>query len=97
MAAAGADADLCPSPESTKAAGFKLTATIIYVDSEATGNNTDFSMNFIPKMSYQKLIHGYKEILDTIYSPKEFYNRVKTFLQEYERPFKKQQKLKFRL
>jgi radical SAM superfamily enzyme YgiQ (UPF0313 family) len=60
-----------------------------------SGDNMDGSMNFIPKMSYQKLIHGYKEILDTIYSPKEFYNRVKTFLQEYERPLKKQQKLKF--
>ena len=60
-----------------------------------SGDNMDGSMNFVPKMNYQKLIHGYKEILDTIYSPKEFYNRVKTFLQEYDRPFKTPQKLKF--
>lgn len=60
-----------------------------------SGDNMDGTMNFIPKMKYQKLIHGYKEILDTIYSPKEFYKRVKTFLQEYERPFKTSQKIRF--
>jgi radical SAM superfamily enzyme YgiQ (UPF0313 family) len=60
-----------------------------------SGDNMDGTMNFIPKMSYQKLIQGYKEILDTIYSPKEFYKRVKTFLQEYERPFDIPNKLQF--
>ena len=43
----------------------------------------DGSLNFVPKMDYQKLVQGYKHILDTIYSPKEYYNRVKTFLKEY--------------
>lgn len=49
-----------------------------------TGNNTDFSLNFIPKMDPQKLITGYRQILDTIYSPKEYYQRIKTFLQVYK-------------
>jgi radical SAM superfamily enzyme YgiQ (UPF0313 family) len=49
-----------------------------------TGNNTDFSLNFIPKMDPQKLVDGYKQILATIYSPKEYYQRLKTFLQEYK-------------
>lgn len=51
-----------------------------------SGDNMDGTMNFIPKMNYQKLVQGYKEILETIYSPKEFYDRVKTFLTEYHRP-----------
>jgi radical SAM superfamily enzyme YgiQ (UPF0313 family) len=54
--------------------------------SSFTGNNTDFSLNFIPKMDYDKLIRGYKHILDTIYSPKEYYERIKTFLHVYKPP-----------
>ena len=38
-----------------------------------TGNNTDFSMNFIPKMNPQALADGYRKILATIYSPREYY------------------------
>ena len=49
-----------------------------------TGNNTDCSLNFIPKMNYETLINGYKYILDTIYSPRSYYERVKTFLKEYK-------------
>ncbi len=53
-----------------------------------SGDNTDFSMNFIPKMNYEGLITGYKQIIDTIYSPKNYYKRVKLFLREY-RPVQK--------
>jgi radical SAM superfamily enzyme YgiQ (UPF0313 family) len=53
-----------------------------------TGDNTDFSMNFIPKMSYEGIITGYKKIIDTIYSPKHYYARVKKFLRDY-RPTQK--------
>ncbi|MFC2055947.1 B12-binding domain-containing radical SAM protein [Chloroflexota bacterium] len=49
-----------------------------------TGNNTDISINFIPKMNYETLINGYKHILDTIYAPKQYYERVRTFLKEYK-------------
>jgi radical SAM superfamily enzyme YgiQ (UPF0313 family) len=45
-----------------------------------TGDNTDFSINFIPKMSHEALLTGYNKILKTIYSPKHYYARVKTFL-----------------
>lgn len=50
-----------------------------------TGDNTDFSMNFVPKMNYDALINGYKHIVNTIYSPKYYYERVKTFLKEYKK------------
>ncbi|MFQ6122588.1 MAG: B12-binding domain-containing radical SAM protein [Dehalococcoidales bacterium] len=54
-----------------------------------TGDNTDCSLNFVPKMNYETLINGYKHVLNTIYSPKDFYERVKTFLREYHRPRRK--------
>ena len=41
-------------------------------------------MNFVPKMEYETLINGYKHILNTIYSHKEYYERVTTFLREYQ-------------
>jgi radical SAM superfamily enzyme YgiQ (UPF0313 family) len=49
-----------------------------------TGNNTDFSINFVPKMSVDKLMDGYKRILDAIYSPKLFYARVMHFMKYFE-------------
>jgi len=49
-----------------------------------SGNNMDCSMNFIPKMNHKTLIDGYKHILETIYSPKQYYERVKIFLKEYK-------------
>ena len=60
-----------------------------------TGNNTDCSLNFIPRMNYQVLIDGYKHILTTIYSPKQYYERVKAFLKEYRPSGKRRAKLKF--
>ena len=50
----------------------------------SSGDNTDFSLNFIPKMNYETLISGYKHILNTIYSPKQYYERIKTLLKEYK-------------
>ena len=49
-----------------------------------TGSNTDFSINFIPLMDFEKLIGGYKKILTTIYSPKNYYERVMTFMKNYK-------------
>jgi len=52
--------------------------------SKATGNNTDGSINFIPKMDSKTLINGYKQILQTIYSPRNYYLRLRKFLEDYE-------------
>ena len=48
-----------------------------------SGNNTELSINFIPKMNINKLIDGYHSIVNTIYAPNQYYARVKTFLREY--------------
>jgi radical SAM superfamily enzyme YgiQ (UPF0313 family) len=52
-----------------------------------SGDNMDGSINFIPKMDYDTLLQGYRKILDTIYSPKVYYDRVKAFLNAYKKPF----------
>ncbi len=49
----------------------------------ASGDNTDLSINFKPRMSYEALISGYKNIISTIYSPKHYYARVRQFLKDY--------------
>jgi radical SAM superfamily enzyme YgiQ (UPF0313 family) len=49
-----------------------------------TGDNTDGSTNFIPKMGYETLARGYKQVVDTIYAPKQYYERIRTFLREYK-------------
>jgi radical SAM superfamily enzyme YgiQ (UPF0313 family) len=51
---------------------------------DMSGDNTDFSINFIPKMKYETLVDGYKHVLDTIYSPRHYYERVVAFLKEYK-------------
>jgi radical SAM superfamily enzyme YgiQ (UPF0313 family) len=60
---------------------------------DATGDNTDASINFIPKMNRESLIKGYGSVVKSIYSPKQYYGRVKKFLKEY----KVLQKKSFRL
>jgi radical SAM superfamily enzyme YgiQ (UPF0313 family) len=63
---------------------------------ETTGDNTDFSLNFIPKMNAEILINGYRRILAAIYSPKNYYSRVITFLKTYNpKPLKKKIHFKF--
>ncbi len=55
-----------------------------------TGNNTDFTINFVPKMNKDTLITGYKKVLSSIFAPKNFYDRVKTYLREYKKYSKNQ-------
>jgi len=51
-----------------------------------SGDNTDCSLNFIPKMNQNILMNGYKEVLSKIYSPHHYYQRIKTFLKEFKAP-----------
>ncbi len=54
------------------------------LETSASGDNTDGTINFIPKMDKEVLINGYREIVRTIYSPRYFYQRVCNFLQNYQ-------------
>ncbi|MRR34360.1 DUF4070 domain-containing protein [bacterium] len=50
---------------------------------ETSGNNTGTGINFIPRMNPQLLVNGYRSIISTIYSPKQYYRRLMLFLREY--------------
>lgn len=50
------------------------------------GNNThDLNLNFIPKIPQEKLIAGYKNILENIYSAKSYFDRSFNLLKLYPR------------
>jgi radical SAM superfamily enzyme YgiQ (UPF0313 family) len=53
---------------------------------EGHGNNMDVRLNFIPKMNAQKLVQGYRDILQRIYSPEAYYERALKFLERYKNP-----------
>jgi len=48
-----------------------------------SGDNTDYSLNFLPTMPVETLMKGYRSIVESIYAPDVYYQRVKCFLQEY--------------
>jgi radical SAM superfamily enzyme YgiQ (UPF0313 family) len=48
---------------------------------ESTGNNTDGSLNFVPRMDPTWLSEGYWSLMGTLYSPSEFYQRALDSLQ----------------
>ncbi len=52
---------------------------------ESTGDNLDLCLNFIPKMNPQRLIEGYRSILQRIYHPDAYYERVRRYLSEMPR------------
>lgn len=51
---------------------------------DTTGENTDGSLNFMPKMGRERLIEGYKKIISTIYSRKQYYQRINTLIKNYK-------------
>jgi radical SAM superfamily enzyme YgiQ (UPF0313 family) len=52
---------------------------------KSSGNNSDVAgaLNFVPKMDRETLINGYNWVMNTIYSPDMYYNRIQTFLKIY--------------
>ena len=62
---------------------------------EATGSNTDGSMNFTPKMNVTELLNGYKKILHGIYSVKPYYKRIRQFLLNYNKLKTSKKKIEF--
>jgi radical SAM superfamily enzyme YgiQ (UPF0313 family) len=54
-----------------------------------SGNNVDGTTNIIPVMNLESLQNGYRELLKNIYSPAAYYQRVMTFLREYNFPSNK--------
>ncbi len=50
----------------------------------ATGNNSDGRLNFIPRMDPACLVAGYQRVISTIFSPSVYYRRVATMIDQYK-------------
>ena len=61
----------------------------------STGDNMDCTMNFVPRMDVHDLLSGYQKVLNTIYSPKLYSKRIKTFLENYNFRNKTQVKVRY--
>ncbi len=86
---------LLNAPKNTKL--YKQLKAENRLTTESTGNNTDSSMNFIPKMDYSELLEGYKKIITNIYSTNPYYKRVRKLLLNYNRLGKRQSTIRFSL
>lgn len=53
---------------------------------QMSGDNVDGTTNIVPKMPLATLKAGYRYILEHIYSPSYYYERVRTFLRGYRPP-----------
>ena len=52
-----------------------------------SGDNVDGATNIIPKdMKLEVLQKGYRAVMKSLYTPRNYYARVKTFLKEYKAP-----------
>ncbi len=48
---------------------------------ESSGNNTfDLQVNFVPKMSPDLMIEGYKKVISEIYTPEEYFKRCRLLI-----------------
>ena len=53
------------------------------ITSEISGDNTDFTLNFSPKMDKKLLLDGYKKVIGGIYGGKEYYKRVLDLIKRF--------------
>lgn len=53
---------------------------------EMNGDNADGTTNIVPRMGIDALKRGYKHLVNELYSPNQFYKRVKTFIALYNPP-----------
>ena len=50
---------------------------------ESTGNNSDATLNFKPKLNREFLQSGYRELVKKLYEPRHYYQRIRTFLKSH--------------
>ncbi|MCK9275964.1 MAG: B12-binding domain-containing radical SAM protein [Syntrophales bacterium] len=65
---------------------FKRLASEHRVSEEFSGDNVDGRTNIIPAMGMDKPIDGYRAIMQQIYSPRQYYQRVRRILEEVKVP-----------
>ncbi|MBN2301392.1 MAG: DUF4070 domain-containing protein [Lentisphaerae bacterium] len=52
----------------------------------SSGDNVEGTTNIKPVMGFERLHEGYRHILDHIYAPRHYYERIKTLLREFRAP-----------
>ena len=50
----------------------------------STGNNTEATLNFLPRLNRDFLINGYRDLMKRLYEPRVYYERIRTFLRNHE-------------
>ncbi|HWH70844.1 MAG TPA: DUF4070 domain-containing protein, partial [Candidatus Sulfotelmatobacter sp.] len=53
------------------------------LEAAATGNNTEAVLNFKTKLNREFLQTGYRELMNKLYEPKVYYQRIRTFLENH--------------
>ncbi len=54
------------------------------LENESTGNNTDAALNFKPILDREFLQNGYRELMRRLYEPKNYAQRIRTFLKQHQ-------------
>ncbi len=87
---------LTVSPKSRLHDRLKKANRLIDNKEDSSGNTSElYDLNFIPIMNANTLIDGHLEVLKTIYSPKFYFERIRTFLREYRPKKVKPPKIRF--
>lgn len=53
------------------------------LEAESTGNNTQAALNFHPRLGREFLVNGYRELMKELYQPRNYYQRIRTFLENH--------------
>ena len=53
------------------------------LETESDGNNTRATLNFRPRLEREFLINGYRNLMQELYKPGNYYQRVRTFLENH--------------
>jgi radical SAM superfamily enzyme YgiQ (UPF0313 family) len=53
------------------------------IEAESTGNNTQAALNFRPRLDREFLVNGYRELMKELYQPRNYYRRIRTFLENH--------------
>ncbi len=56
------------------------------VQSEFSGDNVDGGTNIIPRMGLDQLAAGYRAVMEQIYSPGKYYQRIRNVIRELKMP-----------
>ncbi|MFA6543497.1 MAG: B12-binding domain-containing radical SAM protein [Limisphaerales bacterium] len=53
------------------------------LEAKSTGNNTDATLNFKPKLNREFLQSGYRDLMKKLYEPGAYYQRIRTFMDNH--------------